>query len=59
MAKYNVAYAGAGGVPMAVPEICCQYVSPKVKTLLRIMIESASIRAAMGMDGNAALLFFR
>jgi hypothetical protein len=33
-----VAYSGAAGVPMAVPEFCSQWVSPNEKMLLDIII---------------------
>jgi hypothetical protein len=56
MAKYRVAYAGAGGVPIAVPESCCQYVSPKENTLLRMISSMALIRAATGMLGKRGWL---
>ena len=49
MAKYSVAYMGAGGVPIAVPVSCTQHVSPNLKTLWRIMMFSANMIASTEM----------
>ena len=42
-AKKIVAHGGAGEMPMPVPDICCQYVSPNWMTLLRKIICRASM----------------
>jgi hypothetical protein len=46
IAKYRDAYMGAGGVPIAVPVSCSQYVSSNLKTLFFMMIVKAAIRAS-------------
>ena len=40
-----VAHRGAGDIPIPVPEICCQYVSPNWIRLFRKMIWKASVSA--------------
>ena len=48
MQKYIVAHLGAGGVPIAVPAVCCQKVSPNAKILFCMTISSA-VMIAVGL----------
>ena len=42
-----MAYVGAGGVPIAVPDVWSQYVFPNLKILCRIIISSECMSASM------------
>ena len=42
-----MAHGRSGEMPIPVPEICCQYVSPNLKMLCRMIISSAFMSASM------------
>ena len=45
-------YSGAAGVPMAVPEFCCQWVSPKVNMLLAMNSFTDVTNSYFGKEGG-------